>query len=121
MFSIILDWEDFKVWLSATTSLSHHSYHLILGIVLTLGLGRVLRRPLGSWLPWLITFALELVNETFDFIRYFVPGWPWTPKETLIDIAITMLPVLPILLLARWNSAHFYHFRRRELVTAPLS
>lgn len=114
MFAIVLDWEDFKVWLSATVHLSHHDIHLILGLALTLGLGAVLRRPLGSWLPLLIVFGLEVINELFDFIRYYVPGWPWTPKETLIDIAITILPALAILFAARWNSGHFHHFRRRQ-------
>ena len=120
MFAIVLMWEDFKVWLSATTGLTHHDYHLILGVGLTLMLGWLLRRPLGSWLPWLIVLALELINETFDFVRYYVPGWPWTPKETVIDIAITMLPVLPILLVARWDSMHFYRFRRRRRYTVPM-
>jgi hypothetical protein len=104
MFSIVLAWEGFKDWLSATVHLSHHDLHLILGLALTLGLGPVLRRPLGSWLPLFIVFALELLNETSDFVRYYVSNWPWTPRETLIDIAITILPVLPIVLAARWET-----------------
>jgi hypothetical protein len=106
MFSIVLAWEGFKDWLSATLHLSHHDLHLTLGVVLTLGLGPVLRRPLGSWLPLLIVFALEMLNETSDFMRYYVSDWPWTPRETLIDIAITVLPVLPIILAARLETAH---------------
>jgi hypothetical protein len=106
MFSIVLAWEGFKDWLSVTVHLSHHDLHLILGVGLTLCLGPVLRRPLGSWLPWFIVFALEMLNETSDFMRYYVSDWPWTPWETLIDIAITVLPVLPILLVARWETAH---------------
>jgi hypothetical protein len=111
MFSIVLAWEGFKDWLSATVHLSHHDLHLILGVGLTLALGPVLRRPLGSWLPLFIVFALELLNETSDFVRYNVGNWPWTPRETLIDIAITVLPVLPIVIAARWETA-----RARRLV-----
>lgn len=114
MFGIVLDWEDFKVWLSATSGLSHHDWHLILGLVLTFAIGRVLRRPLGSFVPLGIVLGLELVNEAFDFIRNLVPGWPLEYRAAAIDVAITILPPLGIVLAARWNSADYYRFRRRQ-------
>ena len=114
MFWIVLGWESFKDWLSAKVHLTHHDLHLVLGIGLVLGLGWLLRRPLGSWLPLLIVLALELLNELSDFVRYHVSNWPWTPRATLIDIAITVVPPLLILLAARWNSAHFHRFKRRQ-------
>lgn len=117
MFAIVLDWEMFKVWLSATLDISHHDIHLILGLALTFGFGWILRRPLGSWLPLGIVLVLELINEAFDFIRNLVPGWPLLPGEAAIDIAITILPALAIILAARWNSRHYYHFRRRKQIT----
>ena len=117
MFSIVLAWEAFKDWLSATLHLTHHDLHLILGLGLTLGIGRVLRRPLGSWLPVSIVLMLELFNEISDFARYYVSHWPWTPTETLIDIAITIAPPLAIVLAARWESEHFRRFKRRQRLT----
>ena len=114
MFAAVLDWEDFKTWLSATTHLSHHAIHLILGLALTFAFGRVLRRPLGSFLPLAIVLGLELVNEVFDFVRNLVPGWPLLPGEAAVDIAITIGPPLLVILAARWNSAHFLRFRRRR-------
>lgn len=114
MFALVLDWENFKVWLSAATGLSHHDWHLILGLVLTFGIGRLLRRPLGSFVPLGIVLALELVNEVFDFIRNLVPGWPLQPGAAAVDVAITILPALGIVLAARWNSTDYYHFRRRR-------
>lgn len=116
MFGIVLDWEEFKVWLTATTGLSHHDYHLLLGVLLTLGFGWLLRVPLGSWLPLGIVFVLEMINEAFDFTRYYVDSYPWGPGPMLVDIALTMLPPLAIVLAARWESPFFYRFRRR----APL-
>jgi hypothetical protein len=107
MVAVVLDWEAFKVWLTATTGLSHHDYHLILGVLLTLGSGWLLRRPLDSWLPLLIVLGLELLNETSDFIRYRIGGYPWGPKPMLVDIALTMLPPLAIVLAARWDP--FFH------------
>lgn len=116
MFSIVLDWEAFKDWLSATVHLTHHDLHLILGIALTLAFGWMLRRPLGSWLPLGLVFLLEMINETSDFTRYYVSKWPWTPEPTLVDIAITILPSLAIVLAARWDTLHFWHFRRRRAI-----
>lgn len=113
MVVVVLDWEMFKVWLSATSGLTHHDFHLLLGVLLTLGFGWLLRRPLGYWLPLICVFGLELVNETFDFIRYYIDGYPWGPGPMLVDIALTMLPPLAIVLAARWDSLDFYRFRRR--------
>ncbi|MDQ2762514.1 MAG: hypothetical protein M3Y22_03200 [Pseudomonadota bacterium] len=117
MFAIVLDWEIFKTWLSATLHISHHDIHLILGLALTFGFGWMMRRPLGSWSPLGIVLLLELINETFDFIRNYVPGWPLLPGEAAVDIALTIVPALAIILAARWNSLHFYRFRRREQIT----
>lgn len=114
MFSIVLDWEDFKVWLSASTGLTHHDFHLLLGVLLTLGIGWLLRRPLGAWLPLGIVLMLELVNEVFDFVRYYVAGYPWGPGPMLVDIALTIVPPLAIVLAARWNSPAFHRLRQRR-------
>lgn len=113
MVRIILDWEQVKVWLSASTGLSHHDFHLLLGVLLTLGFTRMLRLPLGAWLPLLIVLGLELVNEAFDFARYHIDSYPWGPGPMLVDIALTMVPPLLIVLAARWQSPGFHRFRRR--------
>ena len=102
--AIVLDWEAFKVWLSATTGLSHHDYHVLLGVALTLGLTWLLRVPLGSWIPIGIVLGLELVNEAFDFTRYYIDHYPWGPGPMLIDIALTMTAPLAIVLAARWEA-----------------
>ena len=111
MVGIVLDWEVFKVWLTATSGLTHHDFHLLLGVLLTLGFGWLLRRPLGSWLPLILVLGLELVNEAFDFIRYHIDSYPWGPGPMLVDIALTMLPPLAIVLAARWESPEFQRFR----------
>lgn len=117
MVSIVLAWEQLKVWLSASTGLSHHDFHLILGVLLTLGFTRLLRLPLGSWTPLMIVFGLEMLNEAFDFTRYYIDSYPWGPGPMLIDIAITMLPPLAIVLAARWDSPEYRRFRHRKTST----
>ena len=49
MIALVLGWEAFTVWLTATTGLSHHDWHLLLGVLLTLGFTWLLRLPLGAW------------------------------------------------------------------------
>ena len=112
--SAVLAWESFKDWLSESTGLEHHDYHILLGILLTLGLTWLLRRPLGSWLPLLIVLVLELVNEVFDFTRYYMSDWPWTPWPTLFDIAITMALPLVIVVTARLTAPDFRTSRSAE-------
>lgn len=106
MFAV-LGWEACKDWLSTTTGLTHHDWHVLLGLALTLAFTWALRRPLGSWLPLLLVLALELVNEAFDFTRYYVAGWPWEPGPTLVDIALTMAAPLVITSVVRMTSPHF--------------
>lgn len=102
MFAIVLGWEAFKDWLSATVHLTHLQLHLVLGLTLTVAIGWAMRVPLGSWRPWWAVFGLEMLNETSDFTRYYVSNWPWTPWATLREIAVTMLPPLMLVLAARW-------------------
>ncbi|RMB25710.1 hypothetical protein C8J47_3658 [Sphingomonas sp. PP-F2F-G114-C0414] len=80
-------------------------------MLLTLGFGWLLGRPLGSWLPLILVLGLELANEAFDFIRYRIDRYPWGPGPMLVDIALTMLPPLVIVLAARWDSPEFQRFR----------
>lgn len=103
MTQMVLGWETLKVWLTASTGLDHRDFHLVLGVLLTLGIGWVLRRPLGSWLPLGIVAGLELVNEAFDFVRYRIDDYPWGPGPMLIDIAVTLVPPLAIVIAARWD------------------
>lgn len=105
MFQTVLLWEEFKVWLSAASGLTHHDYHLLLGVGLTLGLTWAMRMPLGAWPPLLIVLLLELVNEAFDFTRYYVDNYPWGPGPMLVDIALTMVPPLAITVAARIEAA----------------
>ena len=120
MVGIILWWEQVKVWLSASTGLTHHDFHLLLGVLLTLGFTRLLRLPLGAWTPLGLVLGLELVNETFDYTRYAIGGYPWTPGPTLVDIALTIGPPLAIVLAARWDSPRFRLFRRRPVFVIPV-
>ena len=98
--------------MTATTGLSHHDWHLLLGVLLTLGFTWLLRLPLDAWAPLLIVLALELVNEAVDFTRYHIDGYPWAWSDDDRYRAHNAVP-LAIVLVARWDSLDFYCFRRR--------
>lgn len=108
MVQLVLGWEAFKVWLSAVSGLTHHDIHLIAGAVLTIVFAKLLRVKLASWRPLTIVLILELINETFDFARYAIGGYPWGPLPSLIDIALTMVPGVLIVVCARLSA------RRRQ-------
>ena len=101
MFAIVLSWEAFKDWLAATIHVTHWDLHVIVGVSLFKLFGRLTHRPLTSFLPLLPVAGLEAINEAFDFGRYVMSGWPWTPRSTLIEIALTLLPSMAIIAAAR--------------------
>jgi hypothetical protein len=105
-FDMVLDWEAAKNWLSAEVHVSHAVLHIHLGLAIYLLTSVLLRRPLGSVLPWLMVAALELANEASDFARYHVSGWPWTPTNTIEDIVNTLFwPTVLAVLFHRQRTA----------------
>ena len=96
MLSIVLAWETFKDWLSATVGLSHWDLHVIVGVGLFLAFGRLFRRPLSSLLPLIPVAVLELGNETMDFLRAYIPHWSWNAHDTVIEVALTLAPSLAL-------------------------
>ena len=101
MLSIVLAWETFKDWLSATVGLTHWDLHVILGLGLFLAFGRLLRRPPTSLLPLLPVALLEFGNETLDFLRAYIPHWSWNARDTAIEVALTLGPPLAVVVVAR--------------------
>lgn len=102
---VVLAWEDFKVWLSPAVHLTHYQLHVIVGLLLFFGFAFVLRRPPTAVLPLAPVAVLELANEASDYTRYAIDNYPWTPRETLIDIALTLGPPICVILVARVGSA----------------
>jgi hypothetical protein len=71
--SAMSSWYQGKLFIEHSLSISHDSLHIIIGMLLWIALGLVLRRPLTSWRPWLWLFAAILWNETVDL---WVERWP---------------------------------------------
>ena len=101
MLSLVLAWETFKDWLSKTVGLTHWDLHIIIGLALLFGLGRIMRRPLRSFLPLLPIALLELGNEMLDFLRTVYGAWYWNWPDTIVEIGLTLGPPLLVILCAR--------------------
>ena len=101
MFRIVLAWESFKDWLSASVHLTHWDLHVIVGLLGFFGFGRLMRRPITSSLPIVPIAVLELLNELSDFLRAYVPDWPWAWRDTIVEIGLTLLPPLLVVVAAR--------------------
>jgi len=91
-------WHQGKLFIEHSLSISHDSIHIIVGMLLWLAFGLLLRRPLTSWRPWFCLFAVILWNETVDL---WIERWPDPGQqygEGAKDLILTML--VPTILIA---------------------
>jgi hypothetical protein len=99
LIAAMTSWHQGKLFVEHSLTISHDSLHIIAGVLLWLGFGLLLRRPLTSWRPWLWLFAVILWNETVDL---WIERWPDAGQqygEGAKDLLLTMC-VPTILLLA---------------------
>ncbi len=95
--SVMASWHQGKLVIEHAVTISHDSLHVIVGVLLWLVLGFILRRPLSSWFPWLWLLAFILWNETVDL---WVERWPDPGQqygEGAKDVLLTMF--LPTMLM----------------------
>jgi hypothetical protein len=98
-------WYQLKLFVEHASGVSMDALHVLVGFGLFLLAARLLRRPLGSFLPWSALLLIELANEGYDLG---VELWPTLASqlgEGAKDILLTMaLPSL-VLAIARWRAA----------------
>ena len=90
-------WHEGKLAIEHSLAISHNSLHILIGVLLWIALGVLLRRPLTSWLPWLWVLAAILWNEAVDL---WIEQWPDPGHqygEGAKDVLLTML--VPTLLM----------------------
>jgi hypothetical protein len=91
-------WHQGKLFIEHSVSFSHDALHILVGVLLWITFGLLLRRPLTSWLPWLWLFALILWNEAVDL---WIEQWPQPGQqygEGAKDLLLTM--AVPTILMA---------------------
>lgn len=94
-----IGWYQFKLFVEHVSGVSMDALHILVGFVLFIIAGVVLRRGIGSLRPWTALLILELINEAYDL---HVERWPSLSSqigEGAKDILLTMaLPTLTLLL-----------------------
>lgn len=98
--AVVLAWEAFKDWLSATLHLPHLALHALAGVLIPLLVLRIAHRSPTSLVPLAIVASLEAGNEAMDFTRYAVAGWPWQARATAIEAVVTLAPAVALVVWA---------------------
>ncbi|MFL6721469.1 MAG: hypothetical protein ACJ8FT_06665 [Sphingomonas sp.] len=94
-------WHQGKLFIEHSLTISHDSLHIIVGVLLWLVFGLLLRRPLTVGRPWLCLFAVILWNETVDL---WIEQWPDPGQqygEGAKDLLLTMAVPTIIMVAAR--------------------
>ena len=106
-------WHQGKVFLEYTLRIEHGTLHVIVGTLLWLALAFVARRPITSWMPWLLVFAVILWNELVDL---WFEIWPEPGRqygEGVKDLLLTMFVPTVLMLAARYRPDLFRQAPRR--------
>jgi len=96
--AVMTAWHSSKLLVEHSIPIEHDALHILVGVLLWLALGVLFRRPLGSWLPWLMVLAVIAWNEAVDL---WVERWPSPSQqygEGAKDLLLTM--IVPTMLLA---------------------
>src|SRR5690348_15076699 len=106
-------WYDVKMVIERVGTLTSDAMHVIAGVLFQVLAALIFRRPLSSWLPWLVVLALTLFNEAVDL---WVERWPVLGMqlgEGTKDLILTLfLPT--VLLLAFRLSPGLSRSQRRK-------
>ena len=114
LVAAMTSWHQGKLFIEHSLTINHDSLHMLVGVVLWLAFGLLLRRPLTSWRPWLWLFAIILWNETVDL---WIEQWPDPGQqygEGAKDLLLTMAVPTILLFAARWRPDLFRQGPRRR-------
>ncbi|QAY77061.1 hypothetical protein [Sphingosinicella sp. BN140058] len=97
-----MDWHAVKQWLETTSGLDMDALHVHAGILCQVFVALVLRRRLSSPWPWLVTAAVILANEYYDYHYEIWPQRDMQWAESVKDVWNTLLIPTLLLLLTRF-------------------
>lgn len=93
-----------KTMLSETIGLSKDALHVHLGLFVFLVAVVLLRASPGSWIPWLVLLAFEVLNEVVDLLHEHGGVRALDFVEAAKDIINTMLWPTLVVLFVRYRS-----------------
>lgn len=109
----MMSWHQGKLFIEHSFSIAHDALHILVGVLLWILFGVLLRRPLTAWRPWLWLFAIILWNETVDL---WIEQWPNPGQqygEGAKDLLLTMAVPTIVMFAARLRPDLFRGGRRR--------
>lgn len=101
----MVGWYQVKLFVEHASGISMDALHVLVGFALFMVAVVVVRRGLGSFIPWSALLVVELANEAYDLSVELWPSLATQLGEGAKDIMLTMaLPTL-LLAIARWRPA----------------
>ncbi len=90
-------WYETKMLIERSVAFSPDALHVLAGAAGVLLAALILKRPLTSWLPWVLVLVADFLNEVADVLVERWPGWGMQTGEGTRDMLLTM--AIPTLLL----------------------
>ncbi len=102
-----MDWMGLK-WFAGQLGLEKDALHIYVAFVIQLGAAWALKRPLGSWVPWLCVLAAALFNEFLDiWFGEEMQVKRWQVDGAIHDMINTMILPTALMFLSRRASGLF--------------
>ena len=99
--AVFANWYDAKMLIERAGTVSTDALHVIAGVLVQLLVATLLRRPLASWLPWLVVLAAILFNEGVDFWAERWPSLAMQLSESGKDVVLTLFLPTALMLALR--------------------
>ena len=91
-----------KTEVSELLGITKDALHIHIGLAIFLGVAFIFRRPLTSWIPWLVLLVFELVNELMDIFHVHNGAIGFEVGDSAKDVLNTMFWPTAVLFAARW-------------------
>ena len=95
--------QDIKFAIGVATGLSHSALHMYVGLAVLLAAVAILKKPLGSIVPWIIVFSLSITGELLDMQDDIMRLGYWRWGGSLFDMLNTIFWPTVLLLFDRYG------------------
>ncbi|MGB3740205.1 MAG: hypothetical protein WA948_12740 [Pontixanthobacter sp.] len=93
------DYDHFKTFVEAALNIHNDATHVLAGFGIFAVFAIILRRPLASWLGFVVVLLLALANEWYDLTAETWPDFGMQAGESAKDIALTIAVPAALMLL----------------------
>jgi hypothetical protein len=101
----MIGWYRLKLFIEHVSGISMDALHILVGFFLFVLAARLLKRPLGSFLPLVALLLVELANEAYDLRVELWPNLATQLGEGAKDILLTMILPTAVFVIARCRPA----------------